>query len=72
MQFRPLSEMTSIFVPFICEFLSLGLEQFSLGTVICESLDKDVCPVSSGFFLAWLLAFTTCSWLVCAPSSVAV
>ena len=69
MQFRPLSEVTSILVPFICEFLSLGLDQFSLRRGICESLDRDVYPVSRGFFLAWLLAFM-CSWLVCAPSSV--
>ena len=62
MQFTPLSEMTSILVPFIWEFLSLGLDQFSLGRVICESLDRDVYPVSTGFFLACL---------VCAPSSVA-
>ena len=62
--------MTSILVPFIWEFLSLGLDQFSLGGGICESLDGDVYPVSRGFFLARLLAFM-CNWLVCASSSVA-
>ena len=53
MQFTPISEITSILVPFIWEFLSLGLDQFSLGRVTYESLDRDGYPVSRGFSLAW-------------------